>query len=331
MSRAPTQTDAAIAEQAAEWLVRLAEANSDDAQHAAFAAWQRSDPRHAEAAERMASMIERLQGLRQTVGGAHAAHAALDAGCSVVTPRRTRRRAIVALVLILALPAWLAARVFPPEVMFADVHTAIGHGEQRELADGSHIDLKGGSALNLQFDANERRVALVRGEILVDVARDAQRPFVIATRHGEIRALGTRFAVRSDDAATVLTMLESRVAVHAASTTAAAEIVVVGGQRVRIDAGGISAMAPVDVRSINDAWRLNHLVVKDMPLPDVLDELARQRPGLILFNRAALSGIRITAVLPLDDTDQALRLLVTSQHLRIDMLTPWLVYLAALP
>ncbi|MRR56659.1 MAG: DUF4880 domain-containing protein [Deltaproteobacteria bacterium] len=331
MSPAPMQPDAAIAEQAAEWLVRLAEVNPDDTQHAAFAAWQRSDPRHAAAVERMAGMIERLQGLRQTVGGAHAAHTALDAGCTVGKVGRTRRRAIVALVLALAIPGWLASRVFPPEVVFADVHTAIGHGEHRELADGSHIDLKGGSALNLRFDATERRVALVRGEILVDVARDVQRPFVIATRYGEIRALGTRFAVRSDDTATVLTMLESKVAVHAASTAAAAETVVVGGQRVRIDAGGIGTIAPIDVRSVDDAWRLNQLVVQDMPLPDVLDELARQRPGLIRYDRGALAGIRVTAVLPLDDTDQALRLLVTSQRLRVDMFTPWLVYVTALP
>ena len=67
------------------------------------------------------------------------------------------------------------------------------------------------------------------------------------------------------------------------------------------------------------------MVVQDAALPDVLDELARQRKGILRYDRAALANIRVSAVLPLGDTDQALRLLSASHHLQLTRMTPWLV------
>lgn len=67
-------------------------------------------------------------------------------------------------------------------------------------------------------------------------------------------------------------------------------------------------------------------MVNDRPLSEVLDELARQRPGRIQYDRARIDGIRVSAVLPLDDTDRALQLLVANfPQLRVRTLTPYLV------
>ncbi len=336
---APTEAppvDDTVAEQAADWLVRLSGDRAGAADRAAFEAWKQSDPRHADAAERIASLIERLQGLRNTVGDTRPVHAALEA-VGIRPGKRSRARHLgtaLALVLSLAVPGWLALQQYPPAYLFADVRTATGQPETRQLADDTHIILKGASAVNLRYDEKTRTVGLVRGEILLDVARDAARPFVVETRHGSIRALGTRFAVRSDDEATVLTMLESRVSVKAATAPDGQDrggLVVSAGQRVRIGADGLGAVESIDAGSVADAWRFNQLVVQDAPLPEVLDELARQRVGVIRYDRAALAGIRISAVLPLGDTDQALRLLSASHHLRVTGFTPWLVSVAPAP
>ena len=149
-----------------------------------------------------------------------------------------------------------------------------------------------------------------------------------------MQALGTRFGVRGDEEATVRTMLESRVSVKAATAPDGQDrggLVVSAGQRVRIGADGLGAVESIDAGSVADAWRFNQLVVQDAPLPEVLDELARQRVGVIRYDRAALAGIRISAVLPLGDTDQALRLLSASHHLRVTGFTPWLVSVAPAP
>lgn len=322
-------SDDVIVEEAAEWLVRLSDDATKAEDYAAFESWKQSDPRRAEAAVRMSALIERLQGLR-TTGDARALHATLDAVGDYPKKRSASRRLGTALTLLLSVvvPGWLALQSYPPAYLLADVRTATGQLETQQLADHTQLTLKGGSGVNLHFDDKQRMVELVRGEILLDVARDSQRPFVVETRQGSIRALGTRFAVRCDESGTVLTMLESRTAVRAAATPGdqtKSELVVSAGQRVRLGAEGFGAVESIDAESIADAWKFNQLVVQDASLPDVLDELARQRKGILLYDRVALASVRVSAVLPLGDTDQALRLLSASHHLQLTRMTPWLV------
>lgn len=330
-------------EQAAEWIVLL---SSDDAAERVrarreFEAWKEADPRHAEAAARMEDFIGRVRGLRETGAEARPARAALEAGWSAgraVKGRRAKRiGAALALAVVLAAPAWLAFKACPPDYLLADLRTGAGDWRTHALADGTRVTLNGGSAVNLRYDDRRRALELVQGEILVDVAKEVARPFLVETAQGSIRALGTRFLVRRDGEATVLTMLESKVSVIAAWQRQAGlapdgphGIVVRAGQRVRIAADGVGAAEPVDVRAVADAWRFHQLVVADRPLPEVLDELNRHRPGRILYARGDIAAVRVSAVLPLDDTDRALRLLARGfPQLRMHTLTPWLVFVDA--
>ena len=99
----------------------------------------------------------------------------------------------------------------------ADLRTATGRWETRTLADGTRITQGSASAVNLRYDERRRVIELVRGEILMDVAPDAARPFLVETVHGSIQALGTRFVVDHQAGATVLSMIESRVSVQTAT------------------------------------------------------------------------------------------------------------------
>lgn len=317
-----------IAAQAAAWIVRLTDDDEAERERAraGFSAWKLADPRHAAAAAGMEGLLAQLGEVRAHAGGsARPARAALGSVLAEARPKRARR-AIAALAAALALvagPAWLAANTYRPAWLLADLRVGAGRWQTHTLADGSRMTLNGASAVNLHFDAQRRTVELVQGEILVDVAKDAARPFVVDTPQASMRALGTRFTVARQGQATVLSMLESRVAVQAAAGGSAS---VGAGQRVTIDAAGVGAPAPIDPASIDDAWRLHQLVVSDRPLAEVLAQLERHRTGRIQYDPARLAGIRVSAVLPLDDTDRALQLLQASfPQLRVRSVTPWLV------
>lgn len=332
----PTSSFDPIAQKAAEWLVMLTSDDEGERLWAreGFQAWKQADPRHAA----VAADMEKLIGLTQTVldntaGNSAPAHAALD----TVFPSRKRNHvrrlgAALAIVFALATPAWLMLQNDPSHLL-ADLHTSTGQWQTHRLSDGTSITLNGASAVNLHYDAQRRTVELVKGEVLVDVAKDVSRPFIVYTVHGSIRALGTRFTVERQPAdksdSTVLTMLESTVSVQTAAqkTTSAANATIVNaGQRVRITRDGISPPEPIDSSSIDDAWRSHQLVVNNQPLTAVLDELGRYRSGLIQYDAAQLKGINVSAVLPLDDTDRALQLLKANfPHLRIRTFTPYLV------
>ena len=277
--------------------------------------------------------MERFVAQAQALGGnatcdgpaTRAARAALQATLKPPVTRRRRIAAPLLLVIALLLPLALVLRAFPPAELLADLRTATGEQRTQVLADGTRLSLGSGSAVNVGLAPGLRRLELLNGEILVDVAKDAARPFVVETAHGRIRALGTRFLVRRDAGSTLLTMLESTTAVTAGGQTAGEVHVDAGGQ-VRLSARGVERLADVHTGMAGDAFEHQRLLVQDRPLPEVLDELARHRRGVIRYERERLAGIRVSAVLPLDDTDRALQLLVDSfPQLRVRTATAWVV------
>lgn len=89
-------------------------------------------------------------------------------------------------------------------------------------------------------------------------------------------------------------MLESTVLAQVPQHPA---VVVQAGQRTRITDDGVGQLTSIDAASVQDAWRARQLVVDDQPLAEVLDELARHRPGQLHYDRAQIAGIRVAAVL----------------------------------
>lgn len=324
MNRARTEN---TAEQAAHWIVQLSADDPAERERArtGYAAWKAADPLHAATAAGMESLLGQLGAVRAPAGGDHRpARAALAA----ISPRRQRLRqlATASAVAVLVLGSAMLASE-RPAYLLADLRSPTGQWRTHTLADGSRLTLGSHSAVNMHFSAGERHVELVRGELLVDVAKDAQRPFIVDSGHAAIRALGTRFTVRRDGDATLLNMLESKVSAHVPQHPAS---IVQAGQRARITRDGVGPLTAIDAASVQEAWRAHQLVVDDLPLAEVLDELARHRPGQLHYDRAQIAHIRVAAVLPLDDTDKALQLLIDNfPQLRIRMLTRYLVMVDA--
>ncbi|GAB7529548.1 FecR family protein [Pseudomonas sp. 3A(2025)] len=316
-----------IDEQAAEWMLCLSEADVSDARRRAFEAWKQQSPEHAAAAARMHEVVERMQSLRPQRAPAQAA---LNAAVNGSQQARQRRRALRALLLIgcLALPATLLVNSRQGERWLADISTAPRDWKTIELADHSTLTLNGSSAVDVHFDAGQRRIELLQGEILVQVAHDPQRPFVVATEQGTLRALGTRFVVKRDRDATILTLLQSRVAAHSTGTGQTLEVA--AGSQARVSVDGVRVLGTVDIQGIDQAWQRHQLVVDNQPLPQVLDELARHHRGHLQFDRRALAHLRVSAVLPLDDPERALQLVAESLPVQVQQYTPWWVVVSAL-
>ncbi len=92
--------------------------------------------------------------------------------------------------------------------------TDIGERRSITLADGSTVDLNARSKLRIEFSSAERRVELLDGQALFQVAKDKQRPFIVHSGDATVRAVGTQFDVYRKDSGTTITVLEGRVAVY---------------------------------------------------------------------------------------------------------------------
>lgn len=290
--------------QAVDWLVALQADDADDTTRARWRQWHDAHPDHAQAWARIEAFADRLQGLPSPI-----AHATLNAAR---TPAPARRKALKALGLAFGVggAAWLAHEQAPWREWSADHRTGLGERTMITLADGTTVHLNADSALAIRYGPGERRIRLLRGEILVRTAPDplagtaGSRPFSVDTAEGNARALGTWFQVRQLDGRTRVAVLQGAVELRPASGTA----------MLRLDAGSqagftrqaIEAALPLDEDAT--AWTDGMLVAHDMPLPDFLAALAPYRAGWL---RCAPPAARVTVsgTYPLADTDKVLDML----------------------
>jgi transmembrane sensor len=65
----------------------------------------------------------------------------------------------------------------------------------QKLEDGSEITLNASSKIQITYYRHQRHIALLQGEAIFNVTKDADRPFVVETDTAKVKVLGTRFAV----------------------------------------------------------------------------------------------------------------------------------------
>ena len=309
-------TSEQIIQQAANWLTRLHDEDVTEADRHAFDAWCQADPRHAVAIERMRGLWGSLDTLP-----AKPARMALN---RAFTPQRSRGVQVTG-VLGVVLCAWLGLQHLP--VWMADQRTGVGERRQVVLEDGSRLQLNSNSAVDVKFDGHQRVIELLQGELWVDVAKDAQRPFVVRTDQGTATALGTRFLVqRAVDGSTVVTVIESTVAAKGTDSEA---VKVTAGQRAILRQGHAQ---PAQAVGSGDpaAWTRGLLTVDDRPLSEVLQTLASYRHGVVRFDAQALHGMRVSGVFKLDDSDAALATLADNLPIKVEYFTDLLVVIKPL-
>ncbi|GFM94060.1 FecR family protein [Pseudomonas cichorii] len=306
--------------EAASWLALMNDDAVSAADREAFDRWREADPRHALALSRMESLwgsFDELPGkparvaLRQTFP-----HSGV----------KTSYRGLQVLSLLgVLIGGWMSVEHLP--IWMADQHTAIGERREFLLSDGSEVQLNSNSALDIKFDGRQREVELLRGELWVQVAKDAQRPFVVRTDQGTITALGTRFVVRRGPQGTTVSVLESAIAAKADS----ADVVKVAtGQQALLKDGLVQMPKPIG-NGDPSAWTRGVLKVDDRPLGEVLQTLADYRHGLLRFDSRALEGIRVSGLFRLDDTDAALAALSDNLPIRVERFTDLLIVVKPLP
>ena len=100
------------------------------------------------------------------------------------------------------------------------------------------------------------------------------------------------------------------------------------GQQLVFDRDTAEAPSPLPAGS--DAWTRGQLIVSDRPLGHVVADLARYRRG-VLRCAPAVAGIRVSGVLPLDDTDRALAILAGRFPVRVSSASRYWVTVDAAP
>lgn len=285
----------AIVQKAAEWLAHFESGDASEQDYGEFDAWRSAHPAHALALDRLGGVRESLASTpdveRETLRRL------------LLRPQRTAGTPFL-IVLALLSAGWAGSRLPTVQLFFADQKTTAGETRTVDLADGSTLTLSTDSAVNINVDSSGRRVTLLRGEILAQVAKHEGESFTVDTDDGTATALGTAFTVRKEAASTVIAVAESRVRVCPSREGDAACLTLTPGQRARLTPRQVVHLPDVAAIDVG-AWAEGWLSVDDRPLVEVLDELNPWRAVPVAFDRRSLADLRVSGVFSLRDPDKA--------------------------
>lgn len=277
----------ALAE-ASAWLVRLQGSGRTPASEAAFRAWLAEDPAHARAFSRVTDTWDIIPG------------AARPQPARASSPSRRPRWLAIAASLALAISAmgmsWLVLR----DPVY---QTGVGEQQMVTLDDGTRVTLNTDTRLSVDYSAGLRRIQLDRGEALFEVARNPSRPFVVRAGDEQIRALGTTFMVRNEDARLDVLLIEGKVQVSRGQVpdkdkggTARDAVVLMPGERLTLRDGAAHRTLdrpPVDEMT---AWRRGEAMFDNVTLGEAVAEINRYGKAQVRIEDPALAGLRISGV-----------------------------------
>lgn len=193
-----------------------------------------------------------------------------------------------------------------------------------ELADGSVINLAPASRIEVRYGPAERRIRLLGGRGLFDVASNPSRPFVVEVAQGEVRAVGTSFDVLAGKDETAVTVVEGVVRILLASKDrkmAGGAKEARKGEFVRFGTSRsgdsqvsfISQSSGTDVNSAT-AWTRGVLIFRGEPLARVIETVNLYSQETVHLEDPSLANLPVFGVIRQGDAS-ALKELIAEPDL----------------
>lgn len=327
-----------VVEAAGDWLDRLAP-DSPAADRHAFAEWLQRSPTHVEEFLHLTMLRAELKGAMSPDWVEHVLRGndtnVFEMQPEATAPAAMRQHAIAgsrwlvtaAMVGAVCVAGWLGWQI-SPQAPTDPALIATKVGEQRFvlLSDGSSIELNTDSRIKISMMASTREIVLLRGELLVDVAKDPTRPFRVKSGDVTVQAIGTRFTVYRRNADTLVSVVEGRVAVtqtQGANLRAPAEPVaepmeLAAGQQVALAIDQVFAPLPANLEKVT-AWTEQRVVFDDEDLDTVVGEFNRYNRTRLLIGDPALSRRRITGVFDVTDPEEFVTVLHGLEPIRLQV------------
>ncbi|MFN3462482.1 MAG: FecR family protein [Terricaulis sp.] len=298
--REPTEAEL----EAAHWLVVLDEPRVSRQDIDAFQAWLAADEQHKRAYEAVSATADKIDAVLATEPAGEVRH------------RRTRAPIRPIAIAALSAAAVLALFVISPLSPLRDEAGAVyatAPEEERlvRLSDGTTIEMAPGARLRASLEGAERRVRFEEGVALFNVAHDASRPFVVTTRFGDIRVLGTSFVVRLGPDAAITTVLSGRVEARREMLFSPDNSVAASAEQ-EIELGGgaptVSVLAP-DALDRRLVWRDRMVALDGQSLREAAAEVTRFSGVRFAFADTATPQVRLAGYVAGDDVEAFLGLL----------------------
>lgn len=184
------------------------------------------------------------------------------------------------------------------------VVTRRGDIRRAPLSDGSAVTLNTDTAIRTTFNGQIRRVELLRGEALFDVAKDPGRPFVVVAGQVRVRAVGTSFTVRAHDDGEISVLVREGVVVVWRGQSGP-PLRLQAQTATKVDASGPLRAISVAASAVDGAiaWRQGQINLDGLTLGEAAAEFARYSDRRIVVDDPAVARLKMTGLFSASDPD----------------------------
>jgi len=323
MSESPIDTRSwaamTVAEAAAYWWVRHDAGPLTARERRAFEAWCTASQAHREAYERAQRIWSGFE------HDADSAELRALRTAALGVPRHAKRwPRLAAVALLCALMAGLAIKSHLPGQPLsasrtADIavaadsekhSTASNERSTITLSDGSIVTLNRDTTLDVAFTPSERKVRITHGQAFFEVAKNPERPFVVAVADRTVTALGTQFDVRLDPDRIEIILVEGKIAVEPAEPSILerlnfrkARLELKPGEKLVAALGERVAITDIDARR-DTSWRQGWITFENESVATVVAELNRFSDRQLVVQDESVRKLRLSGVFRVGQPDR---------------------------
>lgn len=326
-------------DEAQRWVVRLMAGDMTEEEMEQFVKWLQTSPRNKEAFEEVRDLWSDVKGLKDIFdpdddeppsrgSGSSGSGGLQFSSFTIIMEFLKRQRDAIAGIAVAAI---ILIAVYAGDIsvwLYADHITRQGEQTSITLADGSLAHLNTGSAIAIDYTSLERNISLLRGEVLFEVRKNTDRPFIVTARDRQVTAVGTAFVVRDRADKTVVTVASGTVSLGQRSTNE-----VLSHEKLMLNARERTSYrkktAPTAIEAIDPkliaAWRNGTIIMDNLPLSEAIAELDRYLPGRILLVGKVSDFEPVTAKFSIADLDAGIDALAATHGLSVTRLTDYLL------
>lgn len=295
---------------AARWHARMHADECTDTDRTAFEQWRRSDVAHAQAyalAERTSMKLDRLSEDPRLRALAQLAAPPSIVDTKSIAPRQTLRWIIPA---ALAASVALSALVlgFVPEAWNRDTsgvayESPVDSTRVVTLDDGSTVQLDVGTRMLVSLSPDSRRIKLLSGRAVFNVAHDRSRPFSVMAAYSRTTALGTRFQVQLGSEQVVVTLEQGSVAIDNEASVPGWHEQLIPGEQLNVDLKTAMRNKAIVDPGVATSWTRGRHLFRGTPLHEAIDEVNRYAKRKVRIGDPSLAELPVAGNFIVGDSD----------------------------